>query len=106
MKMPCRNASLKSFSKVASAYPNRRATRHNSSACFPGVSVSDRYEISLFDDCVTICCYDHEKGGLQALVETTSSDMRMWAESYYEQFRKEAQPVKDAYEHGSLQSLE
>ncbi|TYL36065.1 transcriptional regulator [Natronococcus pandeyae] len=68
--------------------------------------MEDRYEISLFDDCVTICCYDHEKGGLQALIETTSSDMRTWAETYYEQFRTEAQPLRDAYEHGSLQSLE
>ena len=68
--------------------------------------MEDRYEISLFDDCVTICCYDHEKGGLQALVETTSSDMRTWAESYYEQFRTEAQPLRDVYERGSLRSLE
>ncbi len=68
--------------------------------------MEDRYEISLFDDCVTICCYDHEKGGLQALIETTSSDMRTWAESYYEQFRAEAQPLRDAYERGSLKSLE
>ncbi|RQG98589.1 helix-turn-helix transcriptional regulator [Natrarchaeobius oligotrophus] len=68
--------------------------------------MEDRYEISLFDDCVTICCYDHEKGGLQALVETTSSDMRTWAESYYGQFRAEAQPLRDAYERGSLRLLE
>ena len=68
--------------------------------------MEDRYEISLFDDCVTICCYDHEKGGLQALIETTSSDMRTWAESYYEQFRAEAQPLRDAYDRGSLRSLE
>ena len=67
--------------------------------------IDDRYEICLFDDCVTICCYDHEKGGLQALIETTSSDMRTWAESYYEEFREEAQPLGDAYEHGSPTSL-
>jgi len=66
----------------------------------------DRYEISLFDDCVTICCYDHEKGGLQALIETTSSDMRTWAQSYYERFRAEAQPLEDASERGSLPSIE
>ena len=66
----------------------------------------DRYEICLFDDRVTICCYDHEKGGLQALIETTSHDARAWAESYYEQLRNEAEPLGDAYEHGSLPSLE
>ena len=62
----------------------------------------DRYEICLFDDCVTICCYDHEKGGLQALIETTSIDMRTWAETYYERFRDEAQPLGDVYERSSL----
>ena len=67
---------------------------------------ADRYEICLFDECVTICCYDHEKGGLQALVETTSSDMRTWAESYYEQFRAEAHRLEDAYERGLLTSIE
>ncbi|WP_290813217.1 winged helix-turn-helix domain-containing protein [Halovivax sp.] len=66
----------------------------------------DRYEICLFDDRVTICCYDHEKGGLQALVETTSPDVRTWAESYYERFRNEAQHLGDAYERGSLPSLD
>ena len=66
----------------------------------------DRYEICLFDDRVTICCYDHESGGLQALIETTSRDARAWAESYYEQLRKDAEPLGDAYEHGSLPSLE
>ncbi len=68
--------------------------------------MEDRYEISLFDDRVTICCYDHEKGGLQALIETTSSDMRTWAESYYEQFRTEAQPLREASERGSLRPFE
>ncbi len=68
--------------------------------------MEDRYELSLFDDRVAICCYDHEKGGLQALIETTSGDMRTWAESYYEQFRTEAQPLRDAYERGVLRSLE
>ena len=66
----------------------------------------ERYEICLFDECVTICCYDHEIGGLQALVETTSSDMRTWAESYYEQFRTEAEPLGDPSERGSPISLE
>ena len=66
----------------------------------------DRFEICLFDDRVTICCYDHERGGLQALVETTSSDARTWAESAYEQFREDAQPLEAAFEHDSLASLE
>ncbi len=67
--------------------------------------VDDRYEICLFDDRVTICCYGHERGGFQALVESTSTEMRAWAESCYERFRAEAQPFEDAYEHGSLTSV-
>ena len=64
----------------------------------------DRFEISLFDDRVTICCYDHEKGGLQAIVETTSDDARRWAESYYERFRREAQSLDVAAKRDSLPS--
>ena len=65
-----------------------------------------QYELCLFDDRVTICCYDPETGGLQALIETTSQEMRTWAASYYEQFRAEAEPLEDAFERGSLPSLE
>ncbi|MFP9192951.1 helix-turn-helix transcriptional regulator [Natrialbaceae archaeon A-CW1-1] len=67
--------------------------------------IDDRFEICIFDDRVTICCYDHEKGGLQALVETSSADARRWAESYYDRFRTESQPLEDGYERGSLPSL-
>ena len=66
----------------------------------------DRYEICLFDDRVTICCYDPERGGLQALVETTSPDVRTWAESCYERLREDAEPLADAYDGGSVPSLE
>ena len=68
--------------------------------------LDDRFEISLFDDRVTICCYDHETGALQALVETTSDDARTWAETYYERFRAEARPLGDALEDGSLHSVD
>ena len=67
--------------------------------------LDNRFEISLFDDRVTICCYDHETGALRALVETTSAEMRTWAETYYEQFRTQARPLGDALEDGSLQSI-
>ncbi len=65
----------------------------------------DRYELCLFDDRVTICCYDHELGRLQALVETTSPDVWTWAESCYERFRAEARPLGDVYERDSLSSI-
>ena len=68
--------------------------------------IDERYEISLFDECVTICCYDHEKGGLAALVETTSHDLRTWAESYYDRYRVEAQPLEAVYDRNSLTSLD
>ena len=57
--------------------------------------LEDRYELCLFDECVTICCYDEDQGGLRALVETTSREVRAWAESTYERLRAEATPLED-----------
>ena len=67
--------------------------------------VDDRFEVSLFDDRVTICCYDRETGALRALVETTSAEMRTWAEAYYERFRAQARPLGDALEDGTFRSV-
>ena len=68
--------------------------------------IDDRFEICLFDDLVTICCYDNERGGLQALIETSSNDMRTWADSFFERFRAEAQPFKAVSEPGEMTSLQ
>ena len=57
--------------------------------------LEDRCGICLFDDRVSICCYDQETGTLQSLVDTGSDEMRTWAEAYYDQFREEAQPLED-----------
>ena len=56
----------------------------------------DRCGICLFDDRISICCYNHETGALQSLVDTESDEMRAWASSYYEQFRTEARPLDRA----------
>ncbi|ELY87850.1 transcriptional regulator [Natrialba hulunbeirensis JCM 10989] len=58
--------------------------------------LDDQCGICLFDDRVSICCYDTETGALQSLVDTESDEMRAWAESYYERFRDEARPLADA----------
>lgn len=55
--------------------------------------VDDRCGISLFEDRVSICCYDRETGTLQSVVDTESDEMRAWAESYYKRLRKEARPL-------------
>ena len=56
--------------------------------------LDDRCGICIFDDRVCICCYDQETGTLQSLIDTESDEMRAWAESYYEQFRDEAQSLQ------------
>lgn len=64
--------------------------------------IDDRFEICMFDDLVTICCYDSETGALRAVVETTSQNMLAWAEGYFERLRAEATPLRDVY--GDLSS--
>lgn len=56
--------------------------------------VAERCGICLFDDVVSICCYDPADGTLQSVVDTASAEMRSWAESYYERYRAEAQPLE------------
>lgn len=58
--------------------------------------LADRCGICLFDDRISLCCYDHETGALQTLVDTGSDEIHAWAESYYEQFRAEARPLDEA----------
>ena len=57
--------------------------------------LTERCGVCLFDDRVSICCYDPEIGALQSLVDTGSEEMRTWAETYYEQFREEARPLSE-----------
>ena len=58
--------------------------------------LAERCGICLFDDRVSLCCYDHETGALQTLVDTKSDEMYTWAESYYEQFKTDAIPLDEA----------
>ncbi|WP_440770998.1 helix-turn-helix transcriptional regulator [Natronorubrum sp. DTA28] len=58
--------------------------------------MGERCGICLFDDRVSICCFDHETGTLRSLVDTGSDEMYGWAASYYEQFRVEASPLEAA----------
>ena len=65
-----------------------------------------RCGICLFDDQVSICCYDPKNGALQSVVDTTSDEMRAWAEAYYERFRDEAQPLSDATDLRSTETIQ
>lgn len=67
--------------------------------------IDKRCGICLFDDRVSICCYNQETGTLQSLVDTGSTEMRTWAESYYEQYREEARPLDGADDLVSVESL-
>ena len=57
--------------------------------------LDDRCGICLFDDRVSICCYNPETGTLRSLVDTGSNEMSAWTGSYYEQFRDEARLLED-----------
>ena len=57
--------------------------------------LTDRCGICLFDNRVSICCYDHETGSLEALVDTGSEEIQRWAESYFVRFRAEARSIDD-----------
>ena len=70
-----------------------------------GLPLDERCGICLFDDRVSICCYDPETGALQSLVDTGGDGMRTWAETYYDQFRAEARPLEDATDLLSVESL-
>ena len=66
--------------------------------------LDDRCGICLFDDHVSICCYDGETGSLEATIDTGSPELVAWAESYYECLRAEATLLHDADDLISLDS--
>ena len=49
--------------------------------------LEDRCGICLFDDLISICCYDGETGALQATFDTGSFELVDWAEAYYDRLR-------------------
>lgn len=72
------------------------ATRTNYSVLLhDDLPIDNRCGICLFDDRVSICCYDPETGALQATVDTESDEMRTWAESHFDQFRAEARLLNE-----------
>ena len=76
----------------------RRAITHPNCTVWihDDLPLDDRCGICLFDDHVSICCYDGETGALQATVDTGSPELVEWAESYYERLRSEAKPLTEA----------
>ncbi len=67
--------------------------------------LEQRCGICLFDDAVSICCYDPETGLLQSLVDTESNEMRAWADSSYERYREEANPLETATDWLSIDGI-
>ncbi len=85
----------------------RAATRANYAVLLhDDLPLDHRCGICLFDDRVSICCYDPETGTLQSLVDTGSDEIRRWAESYYERYREEAQSLEDANDLVSARSIQ
>ena len=53
-----------------------------------------RYGTGLLDDRVTISCYGRERGTVNALIDTDAPAVREWAESMYERYRSDAEPLE------------
>ncbi|GAB3022032.1 helix-turn-helix transcriptional regulator [Natronobiforma cellulositropha] len=70
-----------------------------------GLPLDQRCGICLFDDSVSICCYNPETGALQSLVDTESDAMQTWATTHYEALRAEARPLDDAADLRSSDSV-
>ena len=83
-----------------------RAVRHRNCTVriHADLPLDDQCGICLFDDHVSICCYDGETGSLQATIDTGSAELVSWAESCYERYRAEAKPVSEADDLVSIDS--
>ncbi len=83
-----------------------KAVRHSNCTVWihDDLPLDDRCGICLFDDHVSICCYDRETGALQATIDTGSPELVEWAESYYVRLRAEAEPFHDVDDLISLDS--
>lgn len=73
----------------AVAHPNCTVWLHDD------LPLSEWCGVCIFDERVSLCCYDPETGSLQATIDTGSPTMRRWAESHYERYRAEARPIKE-----------
>ena len=73
----------------AATRPNYSVLLHND------LPLDKRCGVCLFDERVSICCYDPGTGTFQSLIDTESDEMRTWAETHYERFRTEARPLHD-----------
>ncbi|MBZ6494758.1 MarR family transcriptional regulator [Haloterrigena longa] len=49
--------------------------------------------ISVLDERVAISCYERDSGTVQALIDTDAAAVREWAQSVFETYTAEAQPV-------------
>lgn len=54
------------------------------------------YGLGILDDRVTVCGYHPEDGTVRVVVDTDAADVREWAESTYESYRRDARPLPEA----------
>ena len=52
----------------------------------------DRCGLNIMDDCIGICGHDPDSAQLEAVIDTTSPEARVWADEVYEEQRREARP--------------
>ncbi len=54
----------------------------------------NRCGLNIMDDCIGICGHDPETAQLEAVIDTATPEAREWAETVYEECRKEARPFE------------
>ncbi|WP_416886641.1 hypothetical protein, partial [Marinospirillum sp.] len=68
--------------------------------------IGERCGICLFDERVSICCYDPDTEAVRGVVDSAAPEVRRWAESVHERYLAEARPLEVAEESASRRSLE
>lgn len=51
--------------------------------------------LCIFDECLTVCCYEPETGMLRSLIDTADPQAYAWGEALFERYRAEARPLDE-----------
>jgi len=69
-----------------------------------GLPNSEWCGLCLFDDCVSICCYEPDTGMLRSLIDTAGPQAYRWGEALFERYKTEARPLDEADDLISVES--
>lgn len=81
---------------IRSTYPEYCETLFASGNLTVGVHDDlPEYGVGVLDDRVLVCGYHPDDGTVRVLVDTDAEDVREWAESTYESYKRDARPLPD-----------